>query len=189
MVYTPPSQKKQIRPIITVLFVLSAALYIFSLMYPQNAGIVQTVAFAAAVGAIFIMIRYLYTSFTYEIKTNPTHSSELYGDDIRSIPLSMVDLSVSRKQGQRAGATEVLISMDKLKEAEIKTDTTLSRFREKYSGLKLYTYLISLFESERIAMVFEDDGDNICIVIEPSEDFKKFIFDAVERNKKTACED
>ncbi|MBQ8523766.1 MAG: hypothetical protein IJ457_04000 [Clostridia bacterium] len=183
MKYSPTNQNKQVSVASAVCFCTACALYIISVAGLPFSSILQFIMVALLCAGVYILIRYRFTTVTYELRAKSTHSSASYGDDIRLLPLSMVDLAVHRFQGKR-GNIEFLLSLDKLREVTRLEDGTMEKLRQRYKNMRLYYYTIDLVKRERIAAVFEDEGDVYCAVLEYDEAFSGFLFDACRRNKE-----
>ena len=183
MNYTPPHQKKQVRTVTAVLFVLAAVMYGFSLSGITSPLVLQLVTVASLCAGTYILVRYRYTTVTYSIRPRNSHSSEEYGDDIGILPPSMVDFAVTRAQGQRSGNLEVLISLDKLVAVEDVKDGVLDSIRSRFKGVKVYVYTVSLTGGDRSAIVFDDDGDVSCVVTELNSEMKAYLTAVCEKNK------
>lgn len=183
MKYSPTNQNKQVSVIVTVCFIIAAAMYVFSLTGLAWAWPLQLIMALSLCAGAYLLVRYRYTTVIYELKRRENHSAAEYGDDIRLLPLSMVDLAVHRFQGKR-GNIEFLLSLDKLCEVTKLEDGTIEKLRQSYKNMRLYYYTIDLVKRERIAAVFEDEDDVYCAVLEYDEAFSGFLFDACRRNKE-----
>lgn len=183
MNYTPPHQKKQVRTVVGVLFALAAVTYVFSLMQITSPMILQLVSVILLCAGTYILVRYRYTTVSYSIRPRSTHSADEYGDDINVLPPFMVDFAVTRAQGQRSGNLEVLISLDKLVYATDVKEGILDNIRNRFSGVKTYVYTMSLADGKKFALVFDDDGDKSCVVIEPSGEMREYLMTICEKNR------
>ncbi|MBR4933672.1 MAG: hypothetical protein IKZ03_04370 [Clostridia bacterium] len=183
MNYTPPHQKKQVRAVVGVLFALAAVMYVFSVTQITSPLILQLVSVVLLSAGTYILVRFRYTTITYSVRPVSTHSSDAYGDDVNILPTSMVDFAVTRAQGQRSGNLEVLISLDKLVYVADVKEGTLDSVRKSFADVKTYVYTVSMTGGEKFALVFDDDGDKSCVVIEPDKVMKDYLVAAWKKNE------
>ena len=162
--YTPNRSTRQAGVISAILFAVAAVSYIFSVQDFTSPLPLQLLCLGCICAGVYILVRYAYTGVTYIIRKN-----ESSGHDCTD--REAFDFCVIKKQGQREGVTECLISFDKLIKAEIYSDGLPSRLREEFKNVKLYVYTQSMFPAKRQALVFEDGCDVLCIVIEASDEF------------------
>lgn len=181
--YTPIHQKKEVSVAAWTCFGAAFALYIFSLTGLPFSSILQFIMTAFLCAGAYILIRYRFTTVTYEVRKRSGHSSASYGDDINGLPASMVDLAVHRAQGKRENL-EFIMSLDRLTDVIKVEKDTAEKLRTKYSGIKCYYYTVDMIKRERIALVFDDDGDKYCLIIERDENFTAYLEETCRRNSE-----
>lgn len=183
MKYSPKPQARQTGIVTAVLIVLAIITYIFSVSGITPAIPLQMITFVCLIAAAYILIRYRFTYITYIIRPRSENEADLYGDDILSMPSNTLDFAVKRAQGKREGALECLLSIDKLCEiCDYKGSASTKALREKYNGIKMYNYTVSMIKPSCTALVFDDGTDIYGIVCELDEKMKSFF---VSRLKAT----
>ena len=164
MNFSPAPQKREAGFVSAVLLILA----VISLLFSNIGGIpplpLQLISLVCAVAGVYVAVRYAFTSFTYSIASkNGTFLSSLDPED--------ADFYVSKTQGKRGPVTECRLSMDKLTQVTEYTDGLTATLREKHGKVSLYHYTVSITAKKRHALVFDDCGECICLVIEADERF------------------
>ena len=118
------------------------------------------------------------------MRTRSCHSSAAYGDDVRILPADMVDLAVHRAQGKRENL-EFLMSLDKLIEILRAEKDTVEKLRARYAGIKFYCYTVDMVKRRRTALVFDDEGDKYCIILESEDAMEAYLAGICRRNAES----
>ena len=181
MKYTPIHQKKEVSVVAWTCFGAAFALYIFSLTGLPFSSILQFIMTAFLCAGAYILIRYRFTTVTYEVRKRTGHSRASYGDDINVLPASMVDLAVHRAQGKRENL-EFIMSLDKLICVANMEKDTAEKLRSRYAGIKFYYYTVDLVKRERVALVFEDGADKYCAIMERDGQIVPFLENVCRKN-------
>ncbi len=164
MNFSPTPQKKESGFVSTILLVLSVISFIFSNIVGTAPLPLQLISLVCAVAGVYVAVRFTFTSFTYSVQSKN-------GVSIFALPAESVDFCVSKTQGSRGPITECRLSMDKLTHITEYNNGLASELREKHGKLSLYHYTVSMFPKKRHALIFDDGGECICIVIETDEHF------------------
>ncbi len=133
----------------------------------------QIICLVCVCAAAYILVRFKLTSTTYMLRRREGSADE---DDL--------DFCVSRGQGQRAETLECVLSLKCLKDAVVLEKGGLDRIREANKGIKVYSYTASLKPKERLALVFDDDGELSCIIIEPDARLRDVLLQFSKENKE-----
>ena len=182
MKYSPKPQTRQTGIVTAVLIALAVITYIFSVSGITPAIPLQMITFVCIIAAVYILIRYRFTYITYFIRPRSENEADLYGDDILSMPSNTLDFAVKRAQGKREGALECLLSLDKLTElCDYKDSESTKVLREKYSGIKMYNYTVSMIKPSCTALIFDDGADIYGIICELDETMKSFFISRLEK--------
>lgn len=184
MKYSPKNQKKQASVIAWACLFCAAVAYGFSISGIVSPLPLQLIMVIALCAAAYILVRYIYTSVTYEIRPkSPSADGSLAGLYPRE-----VDLAVHRAQGKRENL-EFLMSLDCLRETQRVEDGTLASLKKKYGrDMKVYYYTVDMVPEERLAAVFEDDSDMYCIVIAREEKIEAYLREVCLVNAESAEE-
>ena len=169
MKYSPPIQKGKAIFFATLFFSIALISYVFSLTGLTKPLIPQLVALVSATAAVFVTVRYLYTSVTYILKTNGDYVN------LDSAPREAVDFIVMKSQGKREAAMECKLSLKYLTKIVTFSDSQISSLRKEYKNPKFYHYTVSVTPAERQILVFEDDYDVNCIVLELDGGMKRYL--------------
>lgn len=183
MKYSPPHQKKQVSVVSWICFGVAAVMYIFSLTGYAWVLLLQLIMVVCLCIGAYILIRYRFTSVAYELRAKTGHSSAAYGDDIMLLPPSMVDLAVHRAQGKRENM-EFLMSLDKLFEVIKAERDTAEKLRGRFRDIRFYYYTVDLVKRDRTALLFDDEGDMYCIVIEREDAMEAYLTEVCRKNKE-----
>jgi len=169
MKYSPPIQRGRATFFATLFFALALISYIFSLTGLTPPLIFQLITLITASAAVFITVRYLFTTVTYILKVNGDYST------LDTAPREAIDFVVMKAQGRRDAAMECMISLKYLKRIEVYTDALAASLRREYKTPKFYHYTVSVTPAERQILVFEDDYDVNCIVVELDGGMKRYL--------------
>lgn len=166
MNFSPTPQKKEAGFVSGILLTVSVISFLFSNINGIPPLPLQLISLICAVSGVYVAVRYAFTSFTYRIIAKG-------GGSPSGLPPESVDFLVSKTQGSRGPITECRLSMDKLTHVTEYNDGLTAELREKHGKVSLYHYTVSMFKSKRCALVFDDGGECICLVIEADEHFTK----------------
>ncbi len=166
MKYSPKPQKRQAITVAFILIAVAVVTYFFS-----NSGLssplpLQIISMACLCAATYILVRYYFTGITYILRPSDNASG-----DIIALPRDKVDFCVIRSQGKREGITECLLSLDRLISVGDFSDESLKALNEKHGKLSVYYYTVKMFKENRQALIFNDSGTVLCIIIEADDRF------------------
>lgn len=192
MRYTPENQTQPVKIIAGILMASALISYLFTI-----SGIIttvlplQTAAMLALVAAIYILVRYLYTSMTYIIQLKSDgitdeemEAAEICGE-ISEIPVKMLDFAVMKAQGRRGKAYECILGLELLeetREVKAKGSSFKAELRKEYGGISFYDYTVSMFPSDMLALIFKDGDNTICLITEPDVNMTSILKSAAQRN-------
>ena len=148
-----------------LLLLLSIVLFMFSSIDEIPPLPLQLISLVCAVAGVYVATRYIFTSFTYSIeaKNRGALSQALSAED--------VDFCVAKTQGSRPPVTECRLSLDTLTKVQPYAGSLVSGLRQKHGKVALYHYTASMISPKRHALIFDDRGECICVVIEADERF------------------
>lgn len=164
MNFTPTPQKREAGFVSTVLLVLSVISFLFSGVNGIPPLPLQLISLACAVAGVYVAVRYVFTTFTYSITAKN-------GGFHPELDREYVDLCISKTQGSRGPVTECRLSMDKLTQITEYTNELVPKLRAKHGKVSLYHYTVQMTPKKRHALVFDDGGECICLVIEADSHF------------------
>ena len=165
MNFSPAPQKRESGFVSGILLTLSVISFLFSNIEGIPPLPLQLISLICAVAGVYVAVRYAFTSFTYSITTK---NGGVYDTHL---PVEDTDFCVSKMQGSRGPITECRLSMDKLTHVTEYNDGLAAELRKKHGKLSLYHYTVSMFPKKRHALVFDDVGECICVVIEADGQF------------------
>lgn len=178
MKYSPPASVRRAWTVSVILLSLAAASYVISLTdVPLHLGF-ELLCMGCVCAAVYILVRFVYTRVTYILR--PRNDSAPALDSSSSYK---TDLCVVKTQGRREGIAECVLSLDDLVRIDEFTDGYTSRLRAEIKGVKFYFYTVSMFPKRRLALIFDDGHDDLCIVIETDEDFELALRRLADANK------
>ena len=165
MKFSPTPQKKEAGFVSGLLLLLSIVSFMFSGIDVMPTLPLQLISLVCAVAGVYVATRYIFTSFTYSIeaKNRGALSQALSAED--------VDFCVAKTQGSRPPVTECRLSLDTLTKVQPYSDSLISGLRQKHGKVALYHYTASMISPKRHALIFDDRGECICVVIEADERF------------------
>ena len=173
MKHTPKNENKKIRAWATVLFfggliglLLSPLGAVVARGYWQLAGMI------AWVGCAYLMIRYVLTSYTYQIA--PRSPDAEY-------PLpSEMDFTVYRVQGSRS-VPMIKVSLETLVDLIYVGDRDYRALPEfaDYRGARVYDYTVNASRENRYMVVFRSrDEEYHAVLFEPDAKMASYLVDA-----------
>lgn len=165
MKFSPTPQKKEAGFVSGLLLLLSIVSFMFSSIDEIPPLPLQLISLVCAVAGVYVATRFIFTSFTYSIEVQGRASLS------SGLPAEYVDFCVSKAQGSRPPVTECRLSLDKLTRIEPYADSLVSGLRQKHGKVALYHYTASMISPKRHALIFDDRGECICVVIEADERF------------------
>ncbi len=196
MQHKPEQQNKGVNYIFAAILVFGAITYAIPVIFASNGAKISAFPFTAMtlmaiVAAVFLMIRYRMTQYTYVIRLreDDTNGEEYglerahYGIKITDLNPQMLDFCVYRAQGTRLSSMECLFSLDDLVDAKLVSMRTKSKnagknlptreeIRKKYAergGILVYDYTLTLGLDEALELVFVDGNRYAGIIIEADE--------------------
>lgn len=158
MKYTPKPQNKKANAAAAVFFATAAAAYAAGATKIAYPALFRFAALLAVTAAVYTLVRYKYTTITYIIAESDRENDS--------------DFIVVKAQGRREGITECRLYLSDLKRIVPTENGRISRndkreLIEQYGSVKIYNYTVSIRSDDRIALIFDDDGDAYAVIIEP----------------------
>lgn len=183
MTHTPNPNRRGVNITVSALLIPALVAYVFSLSDYVSPLPLQLAALILVCGAVYILIRYRFTRITYILRPRDTSAVSQYGNDIADMPAESVDFVIEKAQGNRQGAVECMISVDRLAAVrDVCGSSWRTEIRQEFPGASLYIYTVFLGRSERQALIFNDGGIVSCIVTELSEEMLLYLRAAAEKN-------
>ncbi len=198
MKYSPTQSNPRVTYIFASLLLFGGVTYAVPIICEANGVNIYAIPFtvftlAAVVAAIYLMIRYRMTSFTYIIRLKDDTADgdadgleKAYASDasIYSLSPDMLDFCVYKASGSRLAAMECLLSLSDLvfvsdvyrKGGEGKP--TREDIRQKYSvrgDYTFYDYTLTLGLEPALMLVFIDGTRYVGIIIEPNEEMRTYL--------------
>ncbi len=194
---SPEQKNPRIWAIVAALLVLGGITYSVPIFCEARGiaiggALFQFITVIAVVAAVFTVVRYKMTHFTYSIHPRsagagaaPSGEVGVYAGassapGISHMPPETLDFTVDRSQGSRAGATECVLSLADLVAVyplERNNGATKSALRERYreDGYVYYDYTVTLGLTDLLALVFIDGNRYVGIFIEPDDVMRDYL--------------
>ncbi len=179
MKYSPKPWGREAGVLTVALFAVSLVSYVFSNLGFAAPLPLQLVSLVTLCAAVYILVRFKFTSTTYMVRQR-----DGVRDDVYSSPENNLDFCVSRGQGRRVETLECVLDLGCLVDALDFNGDVARSLREKYKNIKIYNYTASLMPRRRLGLVFDDEGDVNCVIIEPDESFDRFLKEISKENKE-----
>lgn len=194
---SPEQKNPRIWVIVAALLVLGGITYSIPIFCEARGiaiggALFQFITVIAVVAAVFIVVRYKMTHFTYSIHprsvgtgTSPSGEVGVYAGvsqvpGISHMPPETLDFTVDRSQGSRAGGAECVLSLADLVAVyplDKNNSATKSALRERYreDGYVYYDYTVTLGLTDLLALVFIDGNRYVGIFIEPDDVMRDYL--------------
>lgn len=163
-------------------------------LWRQGRAVFQLGAVVLMCGGIYIAVRYMLTSFVYEIALkNSADPGDMQtapaggGTDVRLLPNSSLDLVVRKASGQRAAVIDACLALDELVYfAPLPREGGREREPYKrYPGMRVYNYTASVAPQAQYMAVFVDGAQNVTgVILEPGAELAEFLSAAAEKNEE-----
>jgi len=199
MNHTPKQQNPYVTAIVVTLIAAGIGVYMLPALFAVRALFCQVIALVCLVAAVFLLVRYKTTSFTYTVKLRSLMHED---NDAEAVPAGgtpsverirpcYLDFTVSKKQGSRDANLECVLGLDCLCEvmeispdgAYRKTKDALEKAREKYGSTDVYDYTLTLGLEKSVLLIFRDGQKYAALRIEPDEGMKNFLIRTAEQNR------
>ncbi len=198
MKFSPTQNNPRVAHIFAALLIFGGITYAIPIVCDANGVNVAPLPFTvltlvSVVAAIFIMIKYRMTSYTYVVRLKDDVSSGVEagleaeytsGLDIRRVSPELLDFCVYKASGSRLAAMECLLSLsDLVYAAEVYKKggdgrETRADVREKYGKFEkftLYDYTLTMGLDPALELVFVDGNSYIGIIIEPDDLMREYL--------------
>lgn len=175
MNYEPKQVGKKIEKISLALFFIAIVIvYLANAVAESFQWILQLTAIIMLGIFIYILIRWHFTNFKYEIKAR---------SKMETLPLSQIEADklqffVHRSQGKRGYAAEFLCSLSDIESIEEVSDS------EKYKG-KRFVFYKNISKKNRYVAKIRDEKEPLFVFLEIGEDGSDFL-DFI-KNKIAGC--
>ncbi len=165
MIYEPKQKGKRAQNISLVLFFLAiVAVYLSNAVAQSMQWIMQTVAIILLGAFIYVLVRWHFTGFKYEIKAR----SKMESAAIEAIPADRLQLYVHRRQGKRGYAAEFVCSLDDVEDVSLVSDG------EKYKG-KRFVFYKNIENDNRYVLRVKGESGPLFVFLEIDSDGKDFL--------------
>lgn len=197
MKFSPTQNNPRVSHIFAALLIFGGITYAVPIVCDANEVSISPLPFTvltlvSVVAAIFVMIKYRMTSYTYIVRLKDDVSSGVeagleaaYADglDIRRVSPELLDFCVYKASGSRLAAMECLLSLSELvyvTEVYKKGGDgrkTRADVREKYGKFEkfsLYDYTLTMGLDPALELVFVDGNGYVGIIIEPDDIMREY---------------
>lgn len=193
---SPTQKNSRVWAIVAALLLFGGITYAVPIYCNANeikigGALFQFITVISIVIAVFVVVRYQMTHFTYIIRPrsdasdfDDTDSAFAYagvtaGSKISHLPPDMLDFAVNRSQGSRAGGAECVLSLSDLVAvySPAKNSRELKNaIRKRYiaDGYVYYDYTVTLGSNEVMPLVFIDGNRYVGIFIEPDDTMRDY---------------
>lgn len=192
MRYSPLPCDGRAKRIMWMLLAAGSVCFCLTPLWPRGRAVFQLGALALFCGGIFVAVRYLLTTFVYEITLKNTVDAsgmqpELAGGslDVTKLPPSALDLVVRKAIGQRAAVIDACLALDELLYfAPLAREGGREREPYKrYPELHAYNYTVSVVPETQYMAVFVDGARNaIGVILEPDAAMAEFLAQITSAN-------
>ncbi len=168
MNYEPKQNGKKAQNLsLTLFFFAIITVYLANAVAHSMQWILQVAAVILLGAFIYILVRWHFTDFKYEIKAK----SRMESSAISDLPAEKLQFFVHRKQGKRGYAAEFLCSLKDIEKIEKVSDS------EKYKGKK-FAFYRNMTKENRYALKINNENETLFVFLEigkEGEDFLHFI--------------
>lgn len=166
MRYSPKAENRGAKACMMLLLALGILFVSFTIPQPMHSGLWRCCAALFLAGGAFVWVRYIGTTFTYEIALRgypPAEEGMAYATassvDVRTMPPSMLDFTVYKSQGRRSFA-DARLSLGELAYFDLypRRGGKERDVHKRYPHIKLHNYTASMIPERAYIAVFVD-GD------------------------------
>lgn len=196
MKFSPTQNNPRVNLIFAALLVLGGVTYSIPIVCSNNGISISALPFTlvtlfSVVGAVYLLVRYRMTSFTYVVRLrDDTDDSDAQGLekayagslDITSVKPELLDFCVYKASGTRMAAMECLLSLGDLvaavevtkKKGGGVTRDDVRREYEQKGGFAFYDYTLTFGLESALELVFIDGNQYVGVIIEPDENMRQY---------------
>lgn len=196
MKFSPTQNNPRVNLIFAALLVLGGITYAIPIVYSNNNVNISALPFTivtlfSVVGAVFLLVRYRMTSFTYIVRLrDELDDGDVQGLekayagslDITSVKPELLDFCVYKASGTRMAAMECLLSLGDLamavevtkKKSGGVTRDDVRREYEQKGGFVFYDYTLTFGLESALELVFIDGNRYVGVIIEPDEAMRQY---------------
>lgn len=193
---SPTQKNSRVWAIVAALLLFGGITYAVPIYCNANeikigGALFQFITVISIVIAVFVVVRYQMTHFTYIIRPRSdasdfddidsafAYAGVTAGSKISHLPPDMLDFVVNRSQGSRAGGAECVLSLSDLVAvySPAKNSRELKNaIRKRYiaDGYVYYDYTVTLGSNEVMPLVFIDGNRYVGIFIEPDDTMRDY---------------
>lgn len=198
MNYTPEQKNKYVTAIVVTLIAGGIGVYMVPNFVPVRSVIFQLLSLICLVAAVFVLVRYKTTAFTYIIRPRSLMHEDVDAEaalaggvlDVTRVEPRCLDFVVSKKQGSRAPNMECVLGLDSLiaawdisAEAKYKMCAdAMEKARGQYGKVDLYDYTVTMGVEKSLLLLFRDGEKVAAIRIEPDTELRDYFVSTAERN-------
>ena len=196
MRFSPVQRNPKINLVFAALLIFGGITYAIPIICDANDVKIAALPFTAitllaVVAAVYLLIRYRMTSFTYIIRLRDETDGDIDSEkvyagefDITSVKPELLDFCVYRAQGSRMAAMECVFSLSDLVQASVtakkKNDKCPTREEIRQSYLKkgefaMYDYTLTFGLEDALELVFIDGNRYVGVIIEADERMTNYL--------------
>ncbi|MBR3598196.1 MAG: hypothetical protein IKL47_14615 [Clostridia bacterium] len=165
MNYEPKQIGKKAEKISLVLFFLAiVTVYLANAVVESMQWILQVATVGLLGVFIYILVRWSFTNFKYEIKAR----SKMETLPLRDVEAEKLQFYVHRSQGKRGYAAEFVCSVADIESVEKVSDG------EKYKG-KRFVFYRNMGRDNRYVVKIKDENETLFVFLEIGEEGKDFL--------------
>lgn len=191
MKFSPTQNNPRVNLIFAALLVLGGVTYAIPIVCSNSGISISALPFTlvtlfSVVGAVYLLVRYRMTSFTYVVRLrDDTDDSDAQGLekaysgslDITSVKPELLDFCVYKASGTRMASMECLLSVGDLvaavevtrkKDGGVTRDEVRREYEQKGS-FAFYDYTLTFGLESALELVFIDGNRYVGVIIEPDE--------------------
>ena len=176
MRYSPRANTKGARILMLSLSALGIVLFSMNIPYPALRSVWMPLACAFFMGSVFVFVRYVGTTLTYEIALRgylPPEEGMAYAQagfvNVTALPPHMLDFTVYKTQGRRS-VTDARLGLEDLVYFDLypRQGGKEREVHKRYPEMKLYNYTASMMPERMYIAVFVDvEGNEAGLILEP----------------------
>ncbi|MBE6714306.1 MAG: hypothetical protein E7575_03335 [Ruminococcaceae bacterium] len=194
MNYIPKQKNKAADVTILALFLCATVAVGFSAieMIPGK-GILQSVGLFIFVAMIYVLVRYKFTTFEYQIRIAAKPKKSLHNEDseeetvkeggevkglpITAMPPEALELCINRKQGRRNEYFECIVRLSEIESCQrLPNDKKEKKEALKKIGkMPTYKYLVNMVGADQLLLTAKVLGKRVIIIIEAEGKFADYL--------------
>lgn len=179
MKYTPKPKNTVATVIVFGFIITSTALYYIARFDIEYRIIPQLIAFILVIVALYIAIRYKFTTFIHVVSSLDGDIPSIY--ELSSGDIEKLEFTVFRTQGARKPIAQCRFSLSELISVEILSEDGVNKVAGE---LEMYRYISTFMPKTSCLAVFKGErGRNIGILFDASDEMTEYLIRAAKVNK------